>query len=64
MGVRSSSPVPSFQICDVSRGKSDTFASQRFPLKNGAFTLRSDGRALYFGQEGRNLGWKLLWRLA
>ncbi|MDO8942042.1 MAG: hypothetical protein Q7U75_02605 [Desulfobacterales bacterium] len=36
---------------------------QRFLLKNGAFTLRSNGKDLFFGQEGRNRGWGLLWRL-
>jgi hypothetical protein len=36
---------------------------QRFLLKNGAFTVRSDGKALFFGQEGLNRGWRLLWRL-
>jgi len=38
-------------------------SGQRFLLKNGALTLRSDGKNLYFAQEGVNLGWKLLWRL-
>jgi competence protein ComEC len=52
------------QICDCFTGENLIPSHQRFLLKNGAFTLRSDGRALYFGQEGRNLGWKLLWRLA
>jgi len=36
---------------------------QRFLLENGALTLRSDGKAWKIGQEGRNGGWKLLWRL-
>ena len=34
-----------------------------FSLKNGTLSLRSDGNNLVFIEEGRNLGWKALWRL-
>ncbi|MCL1927070.1 MAG: hypothetical protein FWF95_08105, partial [Syntrophorhabdaceae bacterium] len=34
-----------------------------FTLKNGTLSLRSDGNSLVFTEEGRNLGWKMLWRL-
>ncbi len=52
------------QNSDCFTGENLLPSGQRFLLKNGALTLRSDGKGLFFLQEGRNLGWKLLWRLA
>jgi competence protein ComEC len=51
------------QNSDCFTGENLLPSDQRFLLKNGALTLRSDGKGLFFLQEGRNLGWKLLWRL-
>jgi competence protein ComEC len=51
------------QNTDCFAGENLVPSAQRFPLENGAFTVRSDGKTVSFEQEGRNGGWKLLWRL-
>jgi competence protein ComEC len=51
------------QNSDCFTNQNLVLSHQRFLLKNGAFTLRSDGKALYFVQEALNRGWRLLWRL-
>lgn len=52
------------QNSDCFTGENLLPSPQRFLLKNGAITLRSDGKSLFFMREGSNRGWKLLWRLA
>ncbi|MEW6719302.1 MAG: MBL fold metallo-hydrolase, partial [Thermodesulfobacteriota bacterium] len=52
------------QNSDCFTGENLLPSHQRFLLKNGALTLRSNGKSLFFMQEGSNRGWKLLWRLA
>jgi competence protein ComEC len=51
------------QNSDCFTGENLVLSPQRFLLENGAFTVRSDGRAVSFEQGGRNRGWQLLWRL-
>jgi len=36
---------------------------ERFMLENGAFTVRSDGRGVWFAQSAHGRVWKCLWRL-
>jgi competence protein ComEC len=51
------------QNSDCFTGENLVLSPQRFLLENGAFTVRSDGRAVFFEQEGRNRGWLFLRRL-
>jgi competence protein ComEC len=44
-------------------GENLVLSAQRFLLENGAFTVRSDGRRVTFGQWDADRGWSVLWRL-
>jgi competence protein ComEC len=51
------------QNSDCFTGENLLLSPQRFLLENGAFTVRSDGKAVSYEQGGRNRVWQLLWRL-